>query len=408
MPTILERYTAAKQAATELHNKVKEADRPMTDTERAEFDALISEASSLKAQHDRAASDVVALSALSDLAPMHDAPESPKGSLGEQFVNSPQYKGLMAAYNGRIPSGQRVQMDSARLDLRNALITDPGLANPAVRVAPVGLTVVDLFEAISVISDSPQAVKTFTSTWTDAADVVDEGELKPEASLAWTPVDFTLKTIAQHVPVTNQALGHNPTLRSRIDTYLVNGIRAKMQARVAAALAAAAGVQTQAFVTDLRTTLRKALTKAQLAQAQLGGGPIATLISAADAEVLDLEAMASAYAAPGEGPRQVQVAWRTPLVVVGAIPAGYAYTGDLKQIELFMSGGINVMTGWIDDQFIRNSLTILGETEAEANVFQASLLVKTALGTAATTTTTTEPTTTTTTTEPTTTTTTTV
>lgn len=387
MPTILERYTAAKQAATELHNKVKAEDRPMTDEERAEFDGFLNEATTLKAQHERAVADRDALANLNDIAelpasaPAGVSPEAekPKGSLGEQFVNSAEYKALLKNYGGKIPAGQRIQMGAARLDIRNALITDPALSNPSVRVAPVGLSVVDLFEAITVIPDSPQVVKTFTSTWTDAADVVAEGELKPEASMTWDDVDLTLKTVAQHVPVTNQALGHNPTLRARIDTYLVNGIRARMQAQVAAALAASTGVQTQAYDTDLRTTLRKALTKAQLAQAQLGGGPIATLISAADAETLDLEAMASAYSMNGEGPLQVQTAWRTPLVVVGAIPSGFSYTGDLKQIELFTDGGINVMTGWIDDQFIRNSLTILGETESEANVFQASLLVKTDL-----------------------------
>ena len=379
MPTILERYTAAKQAATELHNTVKGEDRPMTDAERTEFDALISEATDLKAKHERAVQDVSALADLNDLAEIPAAATAPgavRGSLGEQFVNSSQYKALMAAYDGKIPESQRIQMSAARLDLQAALITDPGLSNPAVRVANVSLSVVDLFDAITVITDSPQAVKTFTSSWTDAAAVVAEGALKPEASLAWTPVDFTLKTVAQHVPVTTQALGHNPTLRSRIDTYLINGIRAKMQAQVAAALAASAGVVAQAYATDLRTTIRKAVTKAQLAQAQLGGGQIGILISAQDAETLDLEAMAAAFAAPGEGPQQLQSAWRTPLTVAASLPSGYAYVGDLKQIELYTAGGINVMTGWIDDQFVKNSLTILGETESEGNVFNAPLLVK--------------------------------
>lgn len=387
MPTILERYTAAKQAATELHNKAKGEDRPLTDAERTEFDALVTEATSLKAQHERAEQDAQAMSGLTDLVEIADAgapgnayaaPSRPK-SLGEQFTASTEYKSLMASYKGQIPQGQRVQMDAARLDLQAALITDPGLSNPAVRVAPASLSVIDLFDAITVIPDSPQAVKTFTATWTDAAAVVAEGALKPEASLVWNDVDFTLKTIAQHVPVTTQALGHNPTLRTRIDTYLVNGIRAKMQAQVAAALAAAAGVQAQAYATDLRTTMRKALTKAQTAQAQLGGGSIGILISAADAENLDLEAMAHATTLNGDGPQQVQSAWRTPLVVSGAIASGFAYVGDLKQIELYTSGGINVMTGWINDQFVKNSLTILGETESEGNVFLASLLVKTDL-----------------------------
>ena len=378
-PTILERYAAAKQAAFALHDKAKSEDRPLTDAERAEFDALVTEATDLKAQHDRATEDAAALAGLSDLVALN-GPESGtaklSGSLGEQFVASAEYKALMAQYNGSIPSEQRVQMAATRLDLRNALITDPGLANPEVRIGPSSMPIVDLLSAITVINDSPQTVKTFTATWTDAAAVVAEGALKPEASLAWSNVSVSLKTVAQHVPVTNQALGHNPTLRARIDGFLVSGIRAKMQAQVVAALTAAGGVQAQAYATDLRTTIRKALTKAQTASSQFGGGTISILISATDAETLDLEAMASATHTAGEGPAQVQSAWRTQIVTSAVLPSGYAYVGDLKQIELYTAGGINVMTGWINDQFVRNSLTILGETESEGNVFVAPLLVK--------------------------------
>ena len=381
MPTILERYTAAKQAATEIHNKAKAADRPMSDDERVQFDAYVQEAEGFKAQHERALSDHEALRALNDLAelpPTGAAEAKAYASLGEAFVNSDGYKDLMAQYGGKFPAGQRVQMSAVQLDIRNALVTDPGLTQPATRVTPAELAVVDLFQAITVIPDSPQAVKTFTSTWTDAAAVVAEGAIKPEASLAWSDVSFSLKTIAQWIPVTNQALAHNPTLRSRIDTYMVNGIQAKMQSDVAATLAASAGVQVQAFDTDLRTTIRKALTKAQKKAAQIGAGPASILMSAEDAETLDLEAMASAFAAPGQGPQQVQSAWRTPIVISGAIPAGFVYVGDLKQIELYTLGGINVTTGWVNDQFIRNSLTLLAETEARSNVFMAPALVKAA------------------------------
>lgn len=377
MATIMEQYQAAKTAAAELYDKAKSEGRDLTDDERAKFDGLIEQARGLAATRDRLAADSEALEALTgDFTVETQTLTGQVGSLGQQFIEAPEYKALMAQYKGRIPSGQRIQMDTATLDLRNALVTDPGASQGVVRFAGTELAQIDLFDAITVIDDAPAAVKTFTAAWTDAADVVAEGAVKPEASLVWASKDVTLGTVAQHVPVTVQALAHNPTLKTRIDGYLVNGVRAKLAALVAADVAVAAGVQVQAYDTDLRTTLRKALTKAQQAQATIGAGPASILVSAVDAESLDLEAVASAFHAAGEGPKQLQTAWRTPLVVSAAIPAGYAYVGDLKQLELYTSGGINVTTGWVNDQFIRNQLTLLGETEAAANTFMAAALVK--------------------------------
>lgn len=379
MPTTLDaRLDSITAQAEALKETAKTENRQFTADEQATFDALIAEAKEVKAamaDHNAAADAIAEMRE----RPAEPAATAPTGSWGEQFVASAEYRALVDRFGGKLPTGQRIEMSAVRLNgIQAALVTDPGIANPTVRVAPAELAVVDLFSAITVIEDSEQSVKTFTSTWTDAAAKVAEGDVKPEATLTWANVSLTLETIAQHVPVTNQALSHNPTLRSRIDVHLVNGVRAKMQAEVAAVLAAAAGVQVQAFDTDLRTTIRKALTKAQNAAASIGAGPASILISATDAETLDLEALAAATVSNGDGPQQVQTAWRTPLIVSAAIPAGQIYVGDAKQIELFTAGGISVMTGWVNDQFIRNQLTLLGETEAAANVFSAPALVKAA------------------------------
>lgn len=78
-------------------------------------------------------------------------------------------------------------------------------------------------------------------------------------------------------------------------------------------------------------------------------------------------------------PAQVNGIWRTPIVVTSAIASGFAYVGDLKQIKLYTAGGVNVTTGWQDQQFVENKLTILAETEAAAAVRLAAALVKTDL-----------------------------
>lgn len=382
MPTILERYTAAKQAATELHNTVRAEDRPMTDKERADFNALIDEATGLKAQHERAAADDAALADLNDLADLAERPteraKAPRGSWGDQFVNSGDYKRMLASFGGSIPSGTRASMGSVSMgDIRNALISDPGFSNPEVEVVRTNPYTNNLFDAISLVPNSPQSFKTFTATFTNAAATAAEGSTKAESALSWAPVTVTLETTAHWVPVTNQALSHESLVRDEIDTNLVNGVRAKLAADVATVVAGAAGLQTQAYDTDLTTTIRKAITKAQIASVALGSGPIGILVSATDAETIDLEQIANAAYAPGQAPQQVAGLWRTPIVVVPGFTSGYAYVGDLKQIKLHTGdGGVKVTTGWQDQQFIENKLTVLAETEAKARVRLAGALVK--------------------------------
>ena len=385
MPTILERYTAAKQAATELHNKAKSEDRAFTDAERTEFDALVTDATALKAQHERASQDVAALADLNDLADLAEAPRTsvtrePSGSWSERFVASAEYKRLMASYPGGIPNGTQVHMGGVRVgDLSNALVTDPGFTQPSVDVVSTPGYTSNLLDAISVVDNSPQVIKTFTATFTNNAADVAQGALKPESALSWTPTTVTLGTVAHWIPVTNQALSHESLVRDEIDTNLVNGVRMRLVAKVAAAVAAAAGVQAQAFSVDLTTTIRRAITKAQTAAETLGTGSIGILLSAADAETLDLEQVAHAAYGPGMAPAQVNGIWRTPIVVTSAIASGFAYVGDLKQIKLYTAGGVNVTTGWQDQQFVENKLTILAETEAAAAVRLAAALVKTDL-----------------------------
>lgn len=385
--TLTDRYVAAKQAATHIHDEAKAANdgegRPLTDTERAEFDRLIGEATELKAQIKQAQDDANALRDLGQLAEMPggdlDSRAVDTRSPGERFVESPQYQAMLDNYGGNIPQGTRVQMGSVNIgSVRAALSTSPGTQNPAVRYAPSAMQIVDLLDAITIIeAPAGASVKTFTGTFTNVAADVAEGAAKPEATLTWASATVTLATIAQHLPVTNQTLAHNAGIRQRIDAWLVNGIRARMGAKVAAILATATGFQTQAFDTDIRTSLRKAVTLAQIGGAQLGAGPASILIGSTDAESLDLEMLATLMTSPGEAPNQAGSIWRTPLVVSPNIPSGFAYVGDLSQVELWVDeSGISVTTGWVNNQFVENELTILAETEAEANVFGAGALVK--------------------------------
>lgn len=382
MASLKERAQAAKAEAQTIYNTAVAENRAMTADEQTRFDGLIAEATTARAVLDQQASSAAALAAIAEGAPADVATAQRTGrlpSLGEAFVQSDIVAGLRHQYPNGIPSGATLgNIGSVHIaDVMNTLLTNPGLTPPQhVLDVPEGVAVLDLLSVITTITDAPQSIKHFTASFTNAAAVVAEGGLKPESTLTWTPTPLTQETIAHHIPITNQALSHNAMLRQIVDRFLVAGVRSKMQAQVAAALAAWSGLGAQAWATDLRTTLRKAITKAQNAGQIIGTGPISIGISSADAETLDLEQLANLVLAPGQGPSQLAGIWRTPLVVSAALPAGFAYVGDLSQVILYTSGGVNVAVGLVNDQFIKNEQTIRAEAEGVTGVLGAGAIIK--------------------------------
>ncbi len=377
MPATLDaRLDDIKAQAETILNTAKEEDRPLTSDEQQKFDDLIADGKKINeatANHQTAADAIGELAQRPDSAPLAD-----RRSPGEKFVESNAFSDLQAQYPNGIPNGTKVQTGSVNVgSFRNALLTDPGLSEPLhVIDVPAGVQVVDLLNAITVIDDAPDTVKIFTASFTNAADVTAEGALKPESTLIWTPATLNQDTIAHHMPVTNQTLSHNPMMRGFVDRFMIAGVRARAQAQVGTDLAAWSGLTAQAFDTDLTTTLRRAMTKAQVNGAILGTGPISIVLSADDAETLDLEQISRVQLAPGQAPQQVQGIWRAPIVVAPSMVSGFAYVGDISQVIWFTAGGINVAVGLVNQQFIENEQTILAENEGVTGVIAAGAIVK--------------------------------
>lgn len=381
MATLTERLAEIRAQATTIVDVADSEGRPLNADEQARFDALVEQGAPLR---DAIEAQVAARNALDDMATDSPAPRATTtggrpSSLGQRFIDSPVMQNLRRQYPNGIPSGTKVETGSVNLGrISNALLTDPGLTPPLhVIDAPTGVAVMTLMDAITVIDDAPPTIKHYTAAFTNAAAVVAEGVAKPEATLTWTPVTLNQEVVAHWIPVTNQSLSHNALMRGIIDAFLVNGVRARVQTEIATDLAAWAGLGTQAFSTDLRTTLRRAVTKAQTAGAIIGAGPISIAISATDAETLDLEQLANIVLSPGEMPQQGNNIWRAPLIVVASgLSSGFAYVGDLKQVVWYTSGDVNVSVGTTGTQFIENERTILAETEGITGVVGAAAIIK--------------------------------
>lgn len=381
MATLTERLAEIRAQATTIVDVADSEGRPLNADEQARFDALVEQGAPLR---NAIEAQVAARNALDDMATDSPAPRATTtggrpSSLGQRFIDSPVMQNLRRQYPNGIPSGTKVETGSVNLGrISNALLTDPGLTPPLhVIDAPTGVAVMTLMDAITVIDDAPPTIKHYTAAFTNAAAVVAEGVAKPEATLTWTPVTLNQEVVAHWIPVTNQSLSHNALMRGIIDAFLVNGVRARVQTEIATDLAAWAGLGTQAFSTDLRTTLRRAVTKAQTAGAIIGAGPISIAISATDAETLDLEQLANIVLSPGEMPQQGNNIWRAPLIVVASgLSSGFAYVGDLKQVVWYTSGDVNVSVGTTGTQFIENERTILAETEGITGVVGAAAIIK--------------------------------
>lgn len=381
-----EQYAAARKAAQEIHDKATAEGRAKTSDEQSAFDAYLEEAKRLKAMIDQIDADNAAMADLGEaVAAGRDDVETPKGSTpGDRFVNSDAYKAMKASYPDGLPNGARPVMGTVGVgSFRNAVTVSESMTPPLYRTSPAELSTIDIFDAINVIEDAPDAVKIFRTSFTNNAAVVAPGVSKPESNLTITPDTVNLDTIAHHTPVNNQTLWHNAMLRNRIDVHMINGVRAKAQAEVAAELVDQISLmQAQGFDTDLATTLRKAYTKAYRGVMEIGGDPsnVSIAISPADHEALDLELLAAMVALAGQELVPTGRIWRSRVVPLYGLQEGVAFVGDLKQVDFYVgTQGITVTTGWVNDQFIKNQVTILGEMEAKAAVIGGAAIVATDL-----------------------------
>jgi hypothetical protein len=380
---IREKYAAARQAAQEIHDKATTEGRAKTPEEQEQFDAHLAEAKQHKVLLDQIEADNAAMGDLADVIGADgDAIDRPKGKTpGERFVNSAEYGAMKAGYAGGPPAGTRVQMAGSVSvgGFRNAVTVGTSTTAPLHRIAPAELSVIDIFDVINVVEDAPDTIKVFRTAFTNNAAVQTPGEEKEESNLVITPVTVNLETIAHHTPVNNQTLWHNALLRNRIDVHMINGVRAKAQAEVAAALTAeidGGDIQQQGFDTDIATTLRKAVTKAMRGALEIGGSTdLSVVLSPEDHEALDLELLEAMVALAGQELRQTQGIWRARVVPLYGLTEGVAFVGDMRQVDFYVgTQGITVTTGWVNDQFIRNQQTILAEMEAAAAVLGAAAI----------------------------------
>jgi len=408
--------------ARAISAKAEKENRDFTAEEREQVKKFLEEAGRLKEQVKAAEGDEAIRKQLQELgadvdltdgAPDGGTPVRPgKGlSIGEQFVNSPEWKAwwAKAAPGGQLPDSTRgiisppVQFKGL---LRKELVTGESNVSAGAFVAPdytgiyeplgrYPLVLRDLISVRTTTSDLVHFVRQ-TRQVTQATPVPEAnvttysgatGEVsgeKPEGTLRWEPVTTPVKTVAVWIPATKRALSDAAQLRGIIDDELRADLDEELEDQILngdgigenfTGILNTAGVLVQAWDTDLLTTIRKARTTLRVTGKSRA---TAMVVHPNDAETLDLlkdDQGRFYFGGPVDG--GVQRVWRVPVVESDLATEGTGIMGDWRKAVLWDRERANVqISDSHEDFFIRNMVAILAELRAAFGVIRPSAFIQ--------------------------------
>ena len=416
-----EAATKAAQDAQAVAQKADDEAREMTSEEADTYRGHMAKASDLLEQAKAAKADSDLLSQVADFAKSVGAPvddvalqgqASTPGSrkaanLGLTVVKSSAYQGLRKAYGDRIPDGTQIHTDPIAVKSLFVGGGAGGATSAGAFVVPdytdivemLGRRALTLRDVISVRRTSSDVVEYVRQTaHTNAAAIVPEattaaagagavaGGYKPEGSWAFERVSTPVATIAEWVPATKRALADAAQLEDLINAELAADIAEAEENAILkgsgdiTGILSTSGIQSQAFATDIFTTVRKAITKARTIGRVV---PNAVLMSPTDVETVDLARENGANgkflgAGPwAMGPRTL---WGVPILESEGIEAGTAVVGDFSKAVLWDREQTTVtLSNSHADFFVRNLVAILAEERVAFGVTRPTAFVKAAL-----------------------------
>lgn len=415
-----DKYRKLLLDARAIADQAEQEKRDFTAEEREQIEKLLKDAADLKAEIKQDEADAKLRQQILDLdaefqAGAKKAPPAgkagPRGTIGQQFVESPQFKRWMEqiAPSGHVPESARgltsppVEYKSL---LRKDLVTGVSDTSAGAFVEtdytgiyePLGRYPLNIFDLISrrtTGSDLVHFVRQTTRVQ-EAAPVAEAnvteysgatGEVsgeKPEGAVAFEQVTTPVKTIAVWIPATKRALSDAAQLRGLIDQELRDDLAEELEDQLIngdgigenfTGLANTAGVLVQAWNADILTTSRQAITTLQVT-----GRARATAwaIHPEDWETIELlQDGDGRYYWGGPLARGAPQLWGVPVVQSQTLTQGTGYLGDWRKMVLWDRERASIQVSDSHaDFFIRNMIAILAELRAAMGVIRPSAFVE--------------------------------
>lgn len=323
-------------------------------------------------------------------------------TIGQQWLENKEVKSWLdtVAPGGRVPAESANLKSPAAPVESKALITGLSSTSAGAFVVNDRLNIVDqgtfykplVMRDIITIgetdSDTVEYVRQGTHT-NNAAAVAEAtatagaSGTKPESAMALAVVTELVKTVAHWIPATRRALSDAGQMRTLIDLFLKYGLQERLENLILTGdgvgenftgVRNVSGITTQAWDTNILTTTRKARTKVRVTGRAI---PNAYVMHPNDWQTIDLLADNEARYYFG-GPREVGTPrlWGLPVVEAEAMTEGFTIVADWKLAVLWDRQLADIMVDTINDQFIRNLLTILAELRAAFGVLRPAAFVE--------------------------------
>lgn len=404
-----EKLTVTLTAARDLAETAEKANRDFTADERQKVAVLLEEAKGLKEQIKKAEGDedvrrqLDELGALELVSARQGAGAAGRGkSLGEQFVGAPAFQAWMKqiAPGGQIPERAR-GLNSPPIEFRSlfgrkTLVTgaDDTQAGAFVETdytgiyEPLGrqpLTVRGLISGRTTQTDLVEFVRQVTAisqaaVVAEATATTGTSGTKPEAALEYEQVTEPVLTIAAWIPATKRALADASQLRGLIDEELRADLEEELENNIVngaggpgnfTGILNTAGVLSQAWDTDILTTMRRAKTTVRMNGRVT---PTAWLINPEDWETIELEKDGQErFYGAGPFANTQPTVWGVPVVESETIAVGTALLGDFRKAVLWDRERATIsVSDSHSDFFIRNMVAILAEMRAAFGVIRPS------------------------------------
>lgn len=416
-----EAATKAAQDAQAVAQKADDEAREMTSEEADTYRGHMAKASDLLEQAKAAKADSDLLSQVADFAKSVGAPvddvalqgqsstpgERKGANIGRTVVTSTAYSSLIKAFGGRIPDRTNIQTDP--IEVKSLFVGggSGGATSAGAFVVPdvtdivemLGRRALTLRDVISVRRTSSDLVEYVRQTaHTNASAIVPEattaaagaagaaGGYKPEGSWTFERVSTPVATIAEWVPATKRALADAAQLEDLINAELAADIAEAEENAILkgsgdiTGILSTSGIQSQAFATDIFTTVRKAITKARTIGRVT---PNAVMLSPTDVETVDLARENGAtgkFLSAGPWAMGPRTLWGVPILESDGIAAGTALVGDFSKAVLWDREQTTVtLSNSHADFFVRNLVAILAEERVAFGVTRPTAFVKAAL-----------------------------
>lgn len=397
------RLATEVDAAKAIIQPAADAEREPTGEEMAAYKKAVDTATATGKEMKRLQADAEVFDGFAKLLDGGKQPEpAGKGqSLGEQFVKSAEWQGVMAQFpGGRIPEGTRVQ--SAPVSVKTLLtgagepgetLVEPdrlGLLDPLDRRP---LTIRSLVSVRTTTSDAIEYVR--QTSHTDQAAVVAEATqtsgtsgTKPEGGFGFEIAKEVVKNIAEWIPATTRAVADMPQLMALINQELRADLAEKEEDEILSGdgtgehftgVLNTSGMQTLGGESDAFVATRKARTLVRIGGRAV---PTAYVMNPLDWEAIDLLRDGNdRFFGAGPFAMSTPTLWGLPVVESEAMPQGTAIVADWRRAILWdrEQATIAVSTEHADF-FTRNMLAVRAEQRLAFGIIRPAAFVVIELG----------------------------